>query len=242
MQIRALSKPFAALALTLAFAGAAHAQTAQHNPYAKFPVLNLSAQVREEVSPDRMDVILAVERSGTKVGAANEEVMREANKALAVLKRDHPLVQATIHQVQTVPVYTEKGKVDSWRVRATINVQGTDFQAVSNATQPLYKSMELVALNFSLTPEKRKLVHEEMRKRLAAEFDEKASATAQTLGYGKYRIQAVSLNETGGHYPMPRMFAMAKGAALSADAGIPTDAAKIEVTLDLSGSVYMLEK
>lgn len=205
------------------------------------PLLTLSAQVREEVDPDEMRVLLAVERTGKSIGTLNADVARAANKVLATVKRENPGVTASIHQMTTTPVYVKDGgQPQSWTVKAVIQLQGSDFDKVATVAGAQSTDMTLVSLNFALSQEKRAAVSKTMHKRVAAEFQEKAKSLSQSLGFSAYSIANVNFNEMGNgvsprYYAAPAMMKAEGGGGMP----LPAQASKIDVTVEMSGSVSL---
>lgn len=200
------------------------------------PVLSLNTVTREQVEPDEMRIQLAVERQGFNLGQLNSEVLTAVNKALATLKREDPAVTAVVHQLYTSPMTVEGSSVKNWSVRAVLQLSGSNFDSVSKAASKLATNMEMVNLGFELSDAKRAEVMASMYDEAGKQYHAKAKALGKALGYSDYKVLTVGVHESGGGGgPMPRM-AMMK---TMADASVPTQPAKVEVSVQMSGTVAL---
>ena len=104
----------------------------------------------------------------------------------------------------------------------------------------LASQMQVQNIAFSLSRETRLAAEQKLADQAVAAFRDKAQATTKLFGYSGYTIREVSLNESGGVMPMPRMYA-AKAMSDSAGAPIPVEGGKSQVTVSVNGSVQMVK-
>ncbi|MCC5612247.1 SIMPL domain-containing protein [Nostoc sp. CHAB 5834] len=232
------SKLATLVALTLA-ATLSHAAGSEQ-PYV--PTLNLSAEVKEMAAPDQMQVTLAVERSGKDLASANKQVLEVTAEALRQAKAAG-LPDAALDQVSTSQTYDEKGKPTGWRVRAQVELAGSDFEPVSQLSGRLAQKMELVDVSFGLSRAKRAEVQGRLLTASAKAFMEKARTAAVALGYRTATVKEVNINENGFiPRPMPMMKARAGAFEMAADMPpVPTSGSNVEVSVTTSGQVELVK-
>ncbi len=141
----------------------------------------------------------------------------------------------TIH-----PNTDRNGRISTWRGRSEVILKSKDFAAVSKLAGELASQMQVQNIAFSLSRETRLAAEQKLADQAVAAFRDKAQATTKLFGYSGYTIREVSLNESGGVMPMPRMYA-AKAMSDSAGAPIPVEGGKSQVTVSVNGSVQMVK-
>jgi predicted secreted protein len=202
-------------------------------------VLSLSAQAATEVPTDVVHLTLAAEQEGPEPTAISNALSARTQAVLAQAKRTSG-VEAQSGGFTIHPNTDRNGRISTWRGRSEVILKSKDFAAVSKLAGDLANQMQVQNIAFSLSREARQAAEQKLADQAVAAFRDKAQATTKLFGYSGYTIREVSLNESGGVMPMPRMYA---AKAMSSDAGapIPVEGGKSQVTVSVNGSVQMVK-
>ena len=202
-------------------------------------VLSLSAQAATEVPTDVVHLTLAAEQEGPEPTAISNALSSRTQAVLAQAKRTSG-VEAQSGGFTIHPNTDRNGRISTWRGRSEVILKSKDFAAVSKLAGELASQMQVQNIAFSLSRETRLAAKQKLADQAVAAFRDKAQATTKLFGYSGYTIREVSLNESGGVMPMPRMYA-AKAMSDSAGAPIPVEGGKSQVTVSVNGSVQMVK-
>lgn len=131
------------------------------------------------------------------------------------------------------PVYKNQ-LIDHWRATQELRIESTNVDRVTELVRVLQSRMQLQDVSFSITPELRESVENELIGEVLGAFQQRAELVRGTLGAGSYRIVHVSIG-TGGTVPAPMqiraMSAMAEAAPGTAPALEP-GTSTVTVTVD----------
>lgn len=214
---------FAALAATLS---PAHAG----------PTLALDAQARAAVPNDEMVVVLAAERDGAQVGPLNEAVLQQLNAAIAEA-RGVEGVRARLGSVSTQPGWHRDGRPQGWRVRGEVILESTRIAALAQLGGRLGERMQLSAVQFRLSAERRQAEERRLLGEAAKAFRTRAAEAAAAFGFGGYELKELALRGSGTP-PGPRPM-MARVAAADAAAPLPAEAGDSDVVVLVTGTVEL---
>jgi predicted secreted protein len=138
---------------------------------------------------------------------------------------------------QTYPVYDRNNKQTGWRGRAEIRLESKDVQAMGDLIGRLQASMQLGGVRFSVSPELRRQVENELMIEAVAAFRARADIARQALNGGSYKIRRISLN-TGGFAPPPVPVARAMAPAAADTVVAPNfEAGWTTVQVGASGTI-----
>jgi predicted secreted protein len=205
-------------ALALATGLAAAAAPAQPAPEPRFNQVDLQAEVSREVQNDLVTATLVAEAndpSAAQVAAQLNRLTAEALKTAGEFKT----IKARSGFTNTFPVYDRANKLTGWRGRSEIRLESKDVAAMSTLIGRLQSSLQLGAVQFTVSPEVRRQVQNDLLTEAVAAFRDRADIATKALGGRSYKIRRVSLN-TGGFVPGPRPM-MAERAAAAAPAAVP---------------------
>lgn len=202
-------------------------------------ILSLSAQAATEVPTDVVHLTLAAEQEGPEPTAISNALSSRTQAVLAQAKRTSG-VEAQSGGFTIHPNTDRNGRISTWRGHSEVILKSKDFAAVSKLAGELASQMQVQNIAFSLSRETRLAAEQKLADQAVAAFRDKAQATTKLFGYSGYTIREVSLNESGGVMPMPRMYA-AKAMSDSAGAPIPVEGGKSQVTVSVNGSVQMVK-
>jgi len=210
------------------------------DPAPRYNSVELQADVQREVANDTLAASLYVELNDANPAALAAAINKSANEALRVAK-EFKSVRVRSGSNQTYPVYTKGNVLQGWRGRAEIRIDSKDFAAASGLIAKLQAGMQLGGLNFSVSPEARRQVENELIVEAIAAFKLRAEIVRGALAGRSYKIQRLSLNS--GHIAPPPRVAVAR--ALSA--GAPEIAAPdleggvSQITLTAAGAIEVVE-
>lgn len=228
-----------ALAVALALAGAsarAADDDGEHPRDGERDVLSLDARVSARIVPDIAWVGLAAEQQGTDLAAMTSEV----NRLLATGLREArgvPAVTASTGAFSTQPRHDEKGKRTGWVVRGEMQLRSRDTEALGRLAGRLSESLQVSGNGFEISTELRRAEEAKLLEQGLADFQARARASTQALGYKGYVIRQVSVGAVGGAPVAVRSMAMARSRDVGAD--MPIEAGEATLGLTVSGSVKM---
>lgn len=195
-----------ALVILLLFSAAAPAA----EPPLRYNTVELQAEAQREVQNDLLNATLYVELNDSSPAALANAMNKRINEALRVAK-EHKGVRARSGGNHAFPVYTKGNVLQGWRGRAEIRIESRDFDAASALIGKLQSSMQLGGMNFSVSPEARRAVENELIAEAIAAFKARADIVRNALGGKGYKLQR--LDVTSGHPPPRPLHAMQQRAA-----------------------------
>jgi len=119
----------------------------------------------------------------------------------------------------TQPVYGKNNQVDTWRGHAEIRLESRDFKAAGELIMQLQQSMQLVNIQFTVAPDTRAQVENELIAEAIKKFQTRANGIRTAMGASSYKNVCLSINN-GGDVPMPYPKAIMRG-AMAMNAAIP---------------------
>jgi predicted secreted protein len=209
-------------------------------PAAPQGVVHLSAQAGIEVPKDQLSVTLTTSREGLDAAAVQAQLKQALDAALAEAKK---AAKAEELEVQTGnfsihPRHASKGGISGWQGSAELVVEGRDMAAIAQLTGRI-TTLTIARVGYSLSRALREKVEGDVAAQAIAAFRAKAADYARQFGYAGYVVREVNVN--AGEpvtYPRPTvMRSQAMGAA--SGEGLPVEAGKGLVTVNVSGSVQM---
>lgn len=195
----------AALALTTLFAsGSSFAETQEHR------IITLQAETSREVQNDQMQATLYTELNNANPAALAKESAQIINHAMDLAKA-YSTVRVSNGTQSTYPIYNDKNKLTGWRGRAEIQLKTTDFKAGSELIAQLQSSMQLEAVNFSVSTEQRLNVENELLTEITTIFRKNAAQVQQAWGASKYDLVNMNISNSNDQpRPYPMMMRAAK--------------------------------
>ena len=217
-------------------AGAFAAEPAQP----RYNTVEFQVGVQREVQNDLLNASLYAELNDASAAALANAINKSVNEALRVAKETKG-VRVRSGNNQAYPVYSRGNQLQGWRGRAEIRLESRDFEAASGLIGKLQSKMQLGNIGFSVAPETRRAVEEELIVEAISAFKARAEIVRTALAGRGYKLQR--LNVAGGHnVPQPR-FAMARAAASSQEVTAPAfEAGVSQLTVTASGAIEVVEK
>ncbi|HEY4714582.1 MAG TPA: SIMPL domain-containing protein [Aquirhabdus sp.] len=191
-------------ALTSLFAsGSSFAETAEHR------IITLQAETSREVQNDQMQATLYTELNNTNPTVLAKESAQIINRAMDLAKT-YSTVRVSNGTQSTYPIYNDKNKLTGWRGRTEIQLKTTDFKAGSELIAQLQSSMQLEAVNFTVSTDQRLKVENELLTEITKIFQKNAAQVQQAWGASKYELVNMNISNSN---DQPRPYAMMMRAA-----------------------------
>lgn len=229
------TKASLSLALTLALASMAAGAAGP-------AVLNLEAQASLEVPQDLGRAALYAEKEAQSASEAQNQVNKVVGEAIQQAKR-RPGITVVTTGYQTYPVYSQKaGDLKGWRVRASIQLESTDFAQLSDTTALLSRNrMNLDGITFVLSRENREKTEATLSTDAIKAFQDKAARAAKAFGKTQYQLKEVTVGQDGAQVmPMVGRPVMMSAKAMAFEgAAAPMESGKTLVTVTVRGSVTL---
>ena len=229
--------PLLALVASLGFAAGAFA--AEPAPL-RYNTVEFQAEAQREVQNDLLNASLYVELNDTSAAALASAINKTVNEALSVAKQ-YASVRVRSGNNQTYPIYSKGNQLQSWRGRAEIRIESRDIEAAASLIGKLQAKMQLGNISFSVAPETRRSVEDELIVEAINAFKARAEVVKSALAGRGYKLQRLSVN-SGSNMPQPR-FAMARAAVSSSDVTPPNlEAGVSQITVTANGAIEVIEK
>jgi predicted secreted protein len=171
------------------------------------PMHRVSFQVERsrEVTNDWMQAVVGLTDEDADSSRLADRINATMTKALATAKRVDG-VKVKSGGYSTHPVH-EKGKLRRWRASQDLILESGDVEAVSKLVGTLQSELQLRSIGFSVSPERRRGIEDELVAEVLAAFRARAEIVRQSLGARGYEIVQISLNAQGGveRRPVPMM-------------------------------------
>ncbi|MDO8415174.1 MAG: SIMPL domain-containing protein [Agitococcus sp.] len=199
--------------------------------------LSLSAEAKIQVPNDEMVVNLAITREGADATPLTDAVLITLNNAIkeATLTAG---VQAKLGSVWTYPTWSS-GQKTGWQVRGDILLTSLDMKALATLTGRLTQKLQITNVYFRLSNIRKDKEEKALLTVVAANFKQKALATATAFGYPRYEIKELTVgqNNSGG-MPSP-MAMMSTTRADKSMANLPIEGGDSEVSVFVTGLVSL---
>jgi len=225
------------LAVSLWFAaGALAAESVQP----RYNTVEFQAEAQREVQNDLLNASLYVEMNDANAAVLASAINKNVNDALRVAK-EYKGVRVRSGNNQTYPVYSKGNQLQGWRGRAEIRIESRDFEAASSLIGKLQAKMQLGSISFSVAPETRRSMEDELIVEAIGAFKARAEIVRTALAGRGYKLQRLNVS-SGSNMPQPR-FAMARSAVSSQEVTPPNlEAGVSQFTVTASGAIEVVEK
>ncbi|HNP02208.1 MAG TPA: SIMPL domain-containing protein, partial [Agitococcus sp.] len=150
-------------------------------------------------------------------------------------------VKLTSGNQQTYPIYNDKNKLDGWRGRAEIQVSSKDFKSAGELISQLQSKLQLNNLNFSVAPETRRELENQLITEAVAAFKTRADKIKTAWSAKGYKLIQMNLGTTNNQPPQP-MYMMARAAKMEMADGAPAAdyaGGQSRLNVQVSGSIEL---
>ena len=202
--------------------------------------LHVSAVSEREVDNDLAGVTLQAERTGEDPARLAREVRELMDRALAT-GREYPAVKLRTPAYTTQPLYERRNgetRQTGWRIMQTLELEGTDLEAVMELTGRLQQGeLRVTRMDFSVSRERREQVRRELTDDAIDRWRDKAAAAARRVGADHWRPSELTIQDELDGPPVRPMLARTMDVAESAPA---VEAGTSRVRVQVSGSALAL--
>ena len=189
------------------------------------------------VDNDRMHATLNVSAEDGNAARLADQINRSMDWALKTAKA-YSKVQSRTASYQTHPVY-DKDKIQRWRATQELLLEGADFAQLGELIGKLQERLQVAGLTFSVSPERRATVEDELITKALDAFKQRAELVRKQLGAKSYRIVTVSINQDGA-VPIPRPMLRAKSTLGTTSVTAPAvEAGTSTLSVIVSGSIEL---
>jgi len=232
-------RQFALFAASVLLAASAGGAWPAEPAMPRYNAVGLQAEVQREVQNDRLDATLYVELTDTDPAALADTLNKRIGEAMRLAKEAQG-VQARSGGNRTFPVYARNNVLEGWRGRAEIRIESRDFEAASRLIGRLQASLQLAGVSFSVSPESRRAVENQLIAGAIAAFKARAEIAKTALGGRGYRLVRLNVGHAQ-HVPVPRL-AMARAAAAPQGGTPPSlEAGFSQVRVTADGTIEILD-
>ena len=227
---------FGVAAMAFGAVAPAAAQTVVQAAPERYNTIDLQAEAQREVANDLLSATLYMEANGANAAEVANALNRAINDALK-LSTDVKAVRARSGNSQTWPLYNKAQQLTGWRGRAEIRLESRDFAAAAALVGRLQATLQLASLQFSVSPEARKIAENELITEAVAAFRARADVVRQALAGKGYKLRRLAIN-TGGFAPPRAFMARALASAPAAEVAAPQfEGGMSQVTVTAAGTV-----
>lgn len=224
-----------ATALLLASIACAHAQT----PMADYKGARVSLEGRasQEVDNDVMRATLFSEAEDTDPARLADKINRATADGLKTAKA-HQGIRARTSGYSTYPV-TDKSRIVRWRARSEISIEGEDFRRMAEAIGKLQATLQLGAVDFSVSPASRAKAEDALTQIAIGEFLRKAEKIAKSFKGTAFNVVEANVSADGGYNPPPRPMVMMKSMSDSGPATPAMEGGTTRITVTVNGAILI---
>lgn len=216
-------------------ARAAHVSTAETLHY---NLVDFTVKARREAPNDLMTAVLFAEA----VGASPADLAARVNERIAAATAETkkiPAVKIESGDYRTWANY-QKDRQEGWRTRAELRLESRDVAALAKLVGRLQAAdMQLAGMDFSLSPDLRSKIEEELTKEALAAFQSRADLIRQSLKAASLKIVTVHITTQAPQPQRPMLRARAVSAAMAGAPQPPAEAGTSDITVIATGTVQL---
>ena len=212
--------------------------TSAAEPASAMPTVDISAEGSAEAANDLASALAYYEATDANPSSLADKVNKVIAKALALTK-DFPTIKVATAGTNTFPVYDRDGRtLTAWRMQSRIRLESRDIGAMSALIGKLQATLAVSQVSLQPAPDTHRAAENDATVKAISDFERRAKLVADTLGR-KYRIQRLSINQSG---VRPPVYMRAKVAMATAEAApAPIEAGESTVSVNISGTVELID-
>jgi predicted secreted protein len=168
----------------------------------RYNQIHFQVERSRPVDNDRMQAVLAVTAEDENPARLADEINRTMTWAVKTAKTESKIELRT-GGYRTHPVYS-KNKIQRWRATQELMLESADFAALGTLIGKLQERLQVSAIQFSVSPERRRTVEDDLIAQALDAFKQRAALVRKRLAATSYRVVDASIN-TGGGVPVPVM-------------------------------------
>lgn len=200
--------------------------------------VDFQVEASREVVNDWIQAVIGSTEEDADAARLADRINTKMSRALAVAKAATG-VRVESGGYSTYPIHQD-GKLRRWRASQDLVLESADIDAITTLVGELQSELQLRTIGFSISPERRRSVEDELIAEALAAFKERAEIVRKNLGARSYELVQVSINTSGGQPPMHHRVEMDSGvmsasrvAAPALEGGSSRMAVHIGATIEL---------
>jgi predicted secreted protein len=200
--------------------------------------VSFRVEAAREVPNDWVSATLGVEEESTDLPGLAARVNQRMAAALALAKSDTKLTVAS-GAYQTQPVY-DKTRIARWRASQDLSIETAEVAALADMAGKLQaQGLLLRGVVFSVAPDTKKRVDDELTVEALSVFRERAGLIARGLGRRGWNLVSLALGDASMPPPVPiyrqrmAMETAAADVAPSFESGRSTVRVEVNATIEL---------
>lgn len=202
--------------------------------------VNLQAQSSREIANDLMQAVMSSERDDKDASRAADAVNKTLREARNIATK-YPTVTVESSSYQSYPSQDRNGgAITGWRVRAELRLKGRDFGQMTALIAVLQRQMQFNGLEFSVSPETRRVAENELIGEAVAAFRQRASVAQVALQATSYAIKELNISTQEEGMPRPMMKMAAQSARDDVQVTAPVvEAGTTRVSVQAAGAIEL---
>lgn len=227
-----------AASFALGAVGTVHAEPSKKQPD---PTLHLEAQAFTEVAQDTVMITLQATRQSSEQAVVTQQLTEVVSTVLAEVKKQD-VVKVSSGNYYVRPQHDKDGNLTRWIGQSQLLFESTDIAAAAQLAAQYQNQMPIANVSFSVSKQARTQVEAQLITDAAAAFKQRAETMAAALGYGAYELKEMHLGGSGAVFKAQRAQFDMMSAAATMSESLPIDSGTEEISLSLSGSIYLRDK
>jgi predicted secreted protein len=163
--------------------------------------VSFQVEVGRDVENDRVTAILNVTAEALKPAKLADTINSTMAWALEQAQANQK-VKSSSGAYQTYPVYEDK-KIVRWRGRQELQLESQDVDQLSELVGTLQSRLQMQSLQFSVSPDKRRQVEDELIEQALAAYQQRAEIIRKSLAAQGYKLLEVKIHTAGQDRPIP---------------------------------------
>jgi predicted secreted protein len=198
--------------------------------------IQLQAQQLESVGNDTLHVTLNTYGEARDPASLATRINEDMEWALRIAKRYEEVTVGT-GVYQTYPVYRDN-VLKGWRGEQSLQLEGKDSRRIGVLVGELQEKLQVKAMSFSVSDEKRTEVENRLISRALDAFKARAAIVVDNLHATGYRIVDISISTSSQRPPMPYPIGM-MATPMQAESRVAVEAGESDVSVAVSGTVEL---
>jgi len=180
----------------IAIAGSLEAKRAvAHEPDTSMHRVSFSVERSRQVENDWVRAVVGITDEDPDSALVAERVNKVMDWALGEAKKQK-LVRVKSGAYRTYPI-SEGGRIRRWQASQEIVIEGSDVVPVGELVAKLQARLQLRSLTFSVTPERRRQVEDDLSAEALAACRNRAELVRTSLEASSYEIVSISIGGSG---------------------------------------------
>lgn len=160
-----------------------------------YNLLEFHESASVSVPNDTMILILNIQEENPSRQQASDTVTRRLNTVLARARDGKRFKTETIGR-NVRPVYDDKSKIRAWQDSARLQIESSDFAALSKLAAESQNEAMIAAMQFSVSPQKHAAAVEQASVQALQAFKSRAEQMSRALGFSGYKIVRINMNQS----------------------------------------------